>query len=102
MTNISPLGQNSLPLDSGAPPGNGGGKTADAGSNAASAAPQSEAVTISQAAQTTTQLLNAARGASGVDQAAVQQIRTALQNGSYNVAPEDLAQAIATVLKESA
>jgi flagellar biosynthesis anti-sigma factor FlgM len=72
--------------------------TAPADSSAAS---QSEAVTLSAAAQTTTQLLTAARNADGINQSAVDQIRGALQAGTYNVAPEDLAQAIATVLKES-
>jgi len=66
-----------------------------------SAASQSEAVTLSAAAQTTTQLLSAARSAEGFNQTAVDQIRGALQSGTYNVAPEDLAQAIATVLKET-
>jgi flagellar biosynthesis anti-sigma factor FlgM len=65
-------------------------------------ASQSEAVTLSEAAQTTTQLLNAAREANSVNQSAVEQIRGALANGSYNVSPADLAQAIATVLKETA
>src|ERR1700726_4087577 len=68
---------------------------------ASSAASQSEAVTLSPAAQTTTQLLTSARSAEGFNQTAVDQIRGALQAGTYNVAPEDLAQAIATVLKET-
>ncbi len=75
------------------PAGVPAGGTADAS--------ESEAVTLSAAAQTTTQLLSAARDADGVNQNAVQQIRSALAAGTYNVAPEDLAQAIATVLKES-
>jgi flagellar biosynthesis anti-sigma factor FlgM len=62
---------------------------------------QSEAVTLSAAAQTTTQLLGAAQDSDGINQEAVAQIRSALQAGTYNVAPEDLAQAIVTVLKES-
>jgi flagellar biosynthesis anti-sigma factor FlgM len=62
---------------------------------------QSEAVTLSAAAQTTTQLLGAAQDADGINHEAVAQIRNALQIGTYNVAPEDLAQAIVTVLKES-
>jgi flagellar biosynthesis anti-sigma factor FlgM len=74
---------------------------AKAGADAASAAPQTEAVTLSEAAQTSTQLLSAARQSGGVDQSAVGQIRSALAAGNYNVSPEDLAQAIATVLKET-
>ncbi len=68
--------------------------------SAGSSATPGEAVTLSAAAQTSTQLLNAARDASGVNQAAVDKIRTALQGGNYNVAPQDLAHAIVTVLKE--
>jgi flagellar biosynthesis anti-sigma factor FlgM len=70
-------------------------KTADAGSVTS----QTEAVTLSDAAQTTTKLLSAAQQSDGVDQTAVARIRNALASGSYNVAPEDLAQAMATVLK---
>jgi flagellar biosynthesis anti-sigma factor FlgM len=67
----------------------------------AGSAPENEAVTLSAGARATTQLLNAARDADGVNQNSVAQIRGALQNGSYNVSAEDLAQAIATVLKET-
>ncbi|MBB5373762.1 flagellar biosynthesis anti-sigma factor FlgM [Acidocella aromatica] len=66
---------------------------------AAETAPQTEAVTLSDAAQTTTKLLSAAQQSNGVDQTTVARIRNALASGSYNVAPEDLAQAMATVLK---
>lgn len=62
---------------------------------------QSDSVTLSAAAQTSTQLLSAARNSDGINQTAVAQIRSAIQSGTYNVAPEDLAQAIATVLKET-
>jgi flagellar biosynthesis anti-sigma factor FlgM len=65
----------------------------------AETAPQTEAVTLSDAAQTTTKLLSAAQQSDGVDQTTVARIRNALASGSYNVAPEDLAQAMATVLK---
>jgi anti-sigma28 factor (negative regulator of flagellin synthesis) len=59
-----------------------------------------EAVTLSADAQTRTQLLDSARTAPGADQAAVAQARTAIQNNSYNISPEDLATAIATASKE--
>ncbi len=65
----------------------------------AEAAPQTEAVTLSDAAQTTTKLFSAAQQSDGVDQAMVARIRNTLASGNYNVAPEDLAQAMATVLK---
>ncbi|HTQ72200.1 MAG TPA: flagellar biosynthesis anti-sigma factor FlgM [Acidocella sp.] len=62
---------------------------------------QTDSVTLSAAAQTSTALLSAARGSSGVDQTSVSAIKTALANGTYNVSPEDLAQAISTVLSET-
>jgi flagellar biosynthesis anti-sigma factor FlgM len=98
MTNsISPVSPTPLPPDAPAviPGTPGKATTSDA------APPPSEAVTLSAAAQTSTQLLTAARDSSGINQAAVAQIRAAIANGTYNVAPEDLAQAIATVLKET-
>jgi flagellar biosynthesis anti-sigma factor FlgM len=66
------------------------------------AAGESEAVTLSPNAQAAAQLLAAAQASDGVDAKSVSYLKTALQNGSYNVAPEDLAQAIATVLRETA
>jgi len=101
MTNsILPVSPPPLPLE---PSTAGSGSTQRQPSAAPAEAPaaQSEAVTLSEAAQTTTQLLDAARQSEGINQEAVAQIRAALQNGSYNVAPEDLAQAIAMVLKET-
>jgi flagellar biosynthesis anti-sigma factor FlgM len=62
---------------------------------------QSDSVTLSAAAQTSTQLLSAARNSDGINQTVVAQIRSAIQSGTYNVSPENLAQAIATVLKET-
>jgi flagellar biosynthesis anti-sigma factor FlgM len=66
------------------------------------ATPLTEAVTLSDAAQTSTQLLTSARQADGVDHAMVARVRNALAGGNYNVAPEDLARAMVTVLKASA
>ena len=65
------------------------------------AAPQTDSVTLSEAAQSGAQLLDAAQKSSGIDHAAVANIRAQLASGSYNVSPEDLAQAIATVVKET-
>lgn len=59
-----------------------------------------EAVTLSADAQTTTQLLDAARNAGGVDQGAVAKLQDAVQAGTYDVTPETLARAIAAALKE--
>ena len=102
MTNtISPRSSTPLPV---ADTGSGAAPKPQASlvaTSEAGPAPQSEAVTLSAAAQTTTQLLNAARDANGVNQISVDQIRGALQTGSYSVSAEDLAQAIATVLKET-
>jgi flagellar biosynthesis anti-sigma factor FlgM len=72
-----------------------------AGADAASQSQPGEAVTLSSGAQITTQLLDAARAASGVDQNAVTQARTAIQSGSYNVSPQDLANAITNAFKET-
>ncbi|EKM99681.1 MULTISPECIES: flagellar biosynthesis anti-sigma factor FlgM [Acidocella] len=62
---------------------------------------QTDSVTLSEAAQTGTALLTAARTSSGIDQTNVTAIRQALANGTYNVSPETLAQAISTVLNET-
>ncbi len=62
---------------------------------------QTDSVTLSAAAQTSNALVTAARGSSGVDQSSVASIKAALANGTYNVSPEDLAQAISTVLSET-
>ena len=101
MTNtIPPLAQTPLPVETAAPP-------APPPAAAAASAPaqtdpaQTDSVTLSAAAQTSTQLLGAARAADGINQAAVAQIRGALQSGTYSVTPENLAHAIATVLKGS-
>jgi flagellar biosynthesis anti-sigma factor FlgM len=65
------------------------------------APPQTDSVTLSPAAQSGAQLLTAAQEDSGINQEAVAAIRAQLAEGSYNVSPENLAQAIATVLKET-
>ncbi|MBU6448641.1 MAG: flagellar biosynthesis anti-sigma factor FlgM [Rhodospirillales bacterium] len=62
---------------------------------------QADSVTLSEAAQTSATLVTAARGATGVSQPHVNAIKAALANGSYNVSPENLAQAISTVLSET-
>ncbi|MCB5945703.1 flagellar biosynthesis anti-sigma factor FlgM [Acidocella sp. KAb 2-4] len=67
--------------------------------SSAETTPQTEAVTLSDAAQTSTQLLSAAQQSAGIDHEAVARIRNALAAGNYNVAPEDLAQAMVAVLK---
>ncbi len=76
-----------------------GDAPAPAASGPASALAQSEAVTLSPAAQATAKLLASAQSSDGIDHAAVAQIKAAIANGSYNVSPEDLANAIATVLQ---
>lgn len=97
----------SLPLSQGASSLTGatGGtpavRAAAAPSSTNTATSSGEAVTVSADAITTTQLLGAARNANGIDQAAVQQLRTAIQNGTYNVSPESLAGAMGNALKEA-
>ncbi|OYV33320.1 MAG: flagellar biosynthesis anti-sigma factor FlgM [Acidocella sp. 20-61-6] len=68
--------------------------------NTGQLAATSEAVTVSAGAQITTQLLGAARTATGVNTAAVMQIRSSIQNGTYNITPENLANAMAAALKD--
>lgn len=63
--------------------------------------PGVESVTLSAAAQTNATLVNSARGANGIDQARVNAIKESLANGTYNVSPEDLANAISSVLSET-
>jgi flagellar biosynthesis anti-sigma factor FlgM len=60
----------------------------------AEAAAGNEAVTISDAATFSTNLLASARASDGIDHAAVQRLSSALQNGTYNVSPGDLATAL--------
>jgi negative regulator of flagellin synthesis FlgM len=62
---------------------------------------QTDSVTLSQAAQSGAALFAAAQNSTGIDQNAVANIRAKLADGSYDVSPENLAQAIATVLKET-
>jgi len=92
---ISPLGTGSLPetVTNQVP--------AKPATTTTEASAPSESVTLSAAAQASTQLLSSARAASGVDAQTVAAIKAQIANGTYNVAPEDLAQAIATVLKET-
>ncbi|HQT63547.1 MAG: hypothetical protein B7Z75_07155 [Acidocella sp. 20-57-95] len=59
----------------------------------------SEAVTVSADAQITTNFLNAARLSDGINHTQVTQLRSAIQNGSYQVTPENLASAISASLK---
>jgi flagellar biosynthesis anti-sigma factor FlgM len=61
---------------------------------------QGEAVTLTPAAQTSEQLLHAARAASGVDNSTVQSLRAAIQADTYNVPPDTLATSIVAALKD--
>lgn len=100
---IPPFRQPDLPETTSGQAGGPAGPPA-AGSPASTpeaATAQADSVTLSAAAQSGSKLLSAAQNASGIDQTAVAAIRAQLANGSYNVSPENLAQAIATVLKET-
>jgi len=61
-----------------------------------------EAVTVSSDASTSTELLASARSADGINQSVVSALRSAVQNGAYNVSPEDLARSITSALREIA
>lgn len=78
------------------------GAAREAPAGAADASSAGEAVTLSSSAATTTQLLDSARSADGVNPAAVQRLRGAIQSGTYQVAPADLAKSISGALRESA
>jgi len=97
---IGPIAPSSQPQDGTPASRLGSPKSASNAASSAQAQP-GEAVTLSSAAQITTQLLDAARTAPGIDAAAVAQARAAIQSGSYNVAPQDLASAITAAFKET-
>jgi anti-sigma28 factor (negative regulator of flagellin synthesis) len=65
-----------------------------------SGAPASEAVTITDGARATAQLLDQARAADGVDHASVARLKTAIQSQSYHVAAEPLASSIVSAMAE--
>jgi flagellar biosynthesis anti-sigma factor FlgM len=100
MTPIGPLSQ--IP-DTAAPAAQASGASAASAKTAATAATKQsavggEAVTLSSDAQTTAQLLTAARNSDGIDQATVQSLKSQIQSGTYNVPPDKLATAIVTAL----
>jgi flagellar biosynthesis anti-sigma factor FlgM len=101
-SSINALGQSQVPAEI---PGQGEAAATAGASGAAESTPSAisgEAVTLSADAQTTTQLLGAARNASGVNEQAVAQLRAAIQNGTYSVSPDTLARSISSALKEAA
>lgn len=59
-----------------------------------------EAVTITDGARATAQLLDHARAADGVDHAAVAKLRTAIHAGSYTVSADALASAITSAFSK--
>lgn len=66
----------------------------------AATASAGEAVTITDSARATAQLLDQARAADGIDHAAVNQLKTAVQSGSYTVPADTLAASITSALVE--
>ena len=97
---IQPYNYSSSAQTSEAAPSNGRPVSAKSARQAASTT-EGESVTLSAAAQTNAALVSSARNANGIDQAHVNAIKTALANGTYNVSPEDLANAISSVLSET-
>jgi flagellar biosynthesis anti-sigma factor FlgM len=98
---IPPFRQPNVPETASGQAGGQASVAAAATPPAAAPAAQSDSVTLSAAAQSSAQLLSAAQNSTGIDQASVASIRAQLASGTYNVSPENLAQAIATVLKET-
>ena len=99
MTPISPLSKNPEASEQ-APQANAAlAASATADAAAAKHAPaNSDAVTVSKDALIAAQLLAAARNSDGVDQAAVDRLKSQIQSGTYHVAPEKLAAALSTAL----
>ena len=75
--------------------------TKSQGSTAAAAAPAGEEVTLTPDAQTSADLLEAARTASGIDHNAVQSLKTQINAGTYEVPPETLAASIQAAISET-
>jgi len=98
---IQPVQAGAIDMATGAGSAAGSGAVPAAAAPAAATAGAAEEVTVSADAATTTQLLEAARGADGVNQGAVQQLRSSIQAGTYQVSPNALAKAIAGALRES-
>ena len=78
-----------------------GSPAAGASSSAATVAPMSDTVTLTSDAQTSTDLLEAARAASGVDVQATQSLKAQVQTGNYQVPPDKLAASIAAAVAET-
>ena len=100
MAPIGPLSQNP---ETAAPAAKANGTSATSAKTASAAAAKqstasTEAVTVSSDAKTTAQLLTAARNSDGIDQAAVQNLKSQIQSGTNNVPPEKLATSIVTAL----
>jgi flagellar biosynthesis anti-sigma factor FlgM len=84
----------------GTPPGAASLATS-AASPPSAAAPSGEAVTLTPNAQTSADLLEAARAAAGVDHQAVQALKAEIASGTYQVPPENLAASIVAALTET-
>jgi flagellar biosynthesis anti-sigma factor FlgM len=72
-----------------------------AGASADAASSSGEAVTLTSDAKTSTDLLEAARAATGVDLQAVQSLKAQIVAGSYQVPPANLAASILAALTET-
>jgi flagellar biosynthesis anti-sigma factor FlgM len=70
-------------------------------SRAGAPAPSGEAVTLTPDAQTSTDLLEAARSAPGVDYQAVQSLKAEIASGTYQVPSENLAASIVAAFAET-
>jgi flagellar biosynthesis anti-sigma factor FlgM len=86
---------------SSAAPPSASSQTPSAGASADAASSSGEAVTLTSDAKTSTDLLEAARAATGVDLQAVQSLKTQITAGTYNVPPASLASSIVAALAET-
>jgi flagellar biosynthesis anti-sigma factor FlgM len=94
----TPLGTSPGASTAAAPPSGISGKASAA---AGAAGPSSEAVTLTPDAQTSTDLLEAARSAPDINYQAVESLKAKIAAGTYQVPPEKLATSLIVALAET-
>jgi flagellar biosynthesis anti-sigma factor FlgM len=94
----TPLGTSPGASPAAAPPSATSGT---ASAEAGAAGPSREAVTLTPDAQTSTDLLEAARAAPDIDHQAVQSLKAQIASGTYQVPAESLATSIVVALAET-
>jgi flagellar biosynthesis anti-sigma factor FlgM len=98
MTSIGSISPNPETVASAGQLNGASATSAKSASSTKQATASGEAVTVSADAMTAAQLLTAARNSDGIDQAAVQNLKSQIQAGTYNIPPDKLATSISTAL----